>query len=163
MAQSARNYVFTLNVRSPAVARSFILDAEGYVTQGHLRGIVFQLEVAPTTGQHHFQGYAELPKTARIAALKKVFEGYAPHFESRRGTREQAIEYSTKEDTRSPSVDTDDEEAWPGSGPYYFPSREYFAGQQQGICLPKPPPEVAALSEIMCRFPIGPEEGLRFH
>lgn len=137
MSKSARNFVFTYNLRSPTVARSFIADAEGFVKAGHLRGIIFQLEIAPTSGQHHFQGYLELPKPQRISALHKLFEGHALHYEDRRGTRDQAVEYSTKEDTRGPAVDPDDEEAWPAAGPYAFPNREFFGGSKQ-VSDPRP-------------------------
>ena len=46
----------------------------------------------------HLQGYFELPRTRRLAWCKSNIDQTC-HFETRRGTREQAIEYCTKNDT----------------------------------------------------------------
>lgn len=62
------------------------------------RYLVFQLEVGETDGTEHYQGYIELYKTTRIAALKKLVKEI--HWESRGGTPEQARDYCMKEDTR---------------------------------------------------------------
>lgn len=130
--KSARNFVFTYNLPSIAAAYDFIAQAEKLVKDGKLNGIVFQLEVAPTSGQHHFQGYLESPKPTRYTAIHKLWDGHALHYEDRRGTRDDAVKYSTKEDTRCASVGSPDTEAdWPAAGPYYFPNREYFNRQQQ--------------------------------
>jgi len=57
---------------------------------------VFQPEIAPETGRHHLQGYAEFEKAVSLAAVKKHF-GDTVHCEIRAGTQEQAIAYCTKE------------------------------------------------------------------
>lgn len=57
---------------------------------------VFQPEIAPETGRHHLQGYAEFEKAVSLAAVKKHF-GNTVHCEIRAGTQEQAIAYCTKE------------------------------------------------------------------
>lgn len=50
-------------------------------------------------GTHeHYQGYIELTKKCRIAALKKIYPNI--HFEVRKGTQTQAIDYCKKADTR---------------------------------------------------------------
>lgn len=60
-----------------------------------LRYAVWQKE----KGSHeHFQGYIELKRSQRIAALKKIYPTI--HFEPRKGTQEQAIAYCRKVDTR---------------------------------------------------------------
>lgn len=46
----------------------------------------------------HWQGYVEFKKPQRLAALKKLIP--AAHWEVRRGTREQALEYCRKEESR---------------------------------------------------------------
>jgi len=46
----------------------------------------------------HLQGYIELTTPRRMSFLKKIIP--RAHFERRRGTKKQAIEYVTKEETR---------------------------------------------------------------
>lgn len=69
---------------------------------GFLRYIVFQLETAPTTLRHHYQGYLELTHKKSIKQLKETFPGLAEaHFEIRRGTRDEARKYCKKDETRA--------------------------------------------------------------
>lgn len=49
-------------------------------------------------GTPHLQGYIEFDKVKRLAAMKKLHG--TCHWEVRRGTQTQAIEYTQKEDTR---------------------------------------------------------------
>lgn len=66
---------------------------------GKLSFGVLQLEEAPTTGQHHYQGYVQLPRKQRLTWLKRhVLEG--AHWEVARGTAQQNIDYCTKADSR---------------------------------------------------------------
>lgn len=67
-----------------------------------LRYLVAQLEICPTSGRRHFQGYVELHTGTRITTLKNLFQDNAAHFEQRRGTRDQARDYCMKTDTRDP-------------------------------------------------------------
>lgn len=83
MAQSC-NWVFTLN--NP--------DAP-LVPPDDCKFLVYQKECVSTP---HFQGYAVFAKNKRLAAVKKWLP--SAHWEIRRGTHEQAIAYSTKEDSR---------------------------------------------------------------
>ena len=85
--QTARAYCFTLN--NPISDELQICPNE--------RFIIWQVEQGEQ-GTRHIQGYIELSKPARIAALKKWLP--QAHFESRRGSREQARDYCKKEDTR---------------------------------------------------------------
>lgn len=57
--------------------------------------VVFQCE-KPST--RHYQGYTEFSKLKRFTQLKRAFPGY--HFERRRGTQQQAIEYCKKDEHR---------------------------------------------------------------
>ncbi len=65
---------------------------------GHVRMAVWQLEKAPTTGKLHHQGYVEFAKPTRMGVLQRAMKGV--HVEMRRGTREQAIKYCQKEESR---------------------------------------------------------------
>ncbi len=59
---------------------------------------VWQLERAPTTGRLHYQGYVEFTKRVRISACHKLITEC--HFETRRGTAQQARDYCMKDDSR---------------------------------------------------------------
>lgn len=61
----------------------------------------FQREVGEA-GTPHLQGYIEMKKRIRITGLKKLPYLATAHFEKRRGTRDEARAYCTKEDTRAP-------------------------------------------------------------
>lgn len=84
-----RSYVFTIN--NP----TGLLDFDAL--SAHVRYLVYQEEVG-SNGTHHFQGYLELLKPMRIAALHKLTGLETAFFAIRRGTRQQAIDYSTKRD-----------------------------------------------------------------
>jgi len=62
---------------------------------------IFQLERAPSTGQLHLQGYSELSSTARFNWIQGNWNGFrTAHFEKRRGSQQQAIDYCKKEESR---------------------------------------------------------------
>lgn len=63
-----------------------------------IRYAIWQLEEAPDTHTPHLQGYVEFKKPTRLAACKKLHA--TMHWETRQGTREQAINYCKKEDSR---------------------------------------------------------------
>jgi len=88
----AQTWVFTLN--NPTDADK----PDTWVTSGAATYVVWQMEVG-ANGTPHYQGYVELTKRSRLSALKKL----APlaHWELRKGTQQQAIDYCKKEDTRS--------------------------------------------------------------
>ena len=50
-------------------------------------------------GTEHYQGYIELHKKQRLSGVRNQFSKTA-HWELRKGTQEQAIEYTQKLDTR---------------------------------------------------------------
>ena len=81
------NYIFTDNTLE------FIPEKCDF-----LKYAVWQKEKAPETGHIHYQGYIELTKKCRITALKKIYPTI--HFEIRKGTQQQAIDYCKKEETR---------------------------------------------------------------
>lgn len=85
----SRSYCFTLN--NPE------FNTNELPTIQHERFIIWQLEKGEN-GTRHIQGYIELSKPQRISALKAWLP--RAHFETRKGSREQARDYSRKEDTR---------------------------------------------------------------
>lgn len=83
-----RNWVFTWN-NFTADHQEILKEAGSFV--------VYQHEVGKE-GTDHLQGYIELQKKARLSAMKKLLP--TAHWESRKGTADQAYDYCTKEDTR---------------------------------------------------------------
>lgn len=61
-----------------------------------------QLEVCPTSGRVHLQGFVVFGKNHRLSACKKV-HGTA-HWELMKGTTEDSEKYCSKEDTRAPGT-----------------------------------------------------------
>ena len=86
----SRNWVFTLN--NPE-------DNQQWMSNSKIKLIIFQLEKGES-GTLHLQGYLELESPRAISYLKKL-NGKA-HWETRRGSREEAILYCIKEDRVSP-------------------------------------------------------------
>jgi len=84
---TSRNYCFTVN--NPATELE--LNEE-------IKYCIWQKEKG-ANGTIHYQGYVELKKALRITALKKWGGNWASaHYESRKGTREQARDYCKKKD-----------------------------------------------------------------
>ncbi len=67
------------------------------------RAIVFQLEICPTTGRKHVQGYVEFSRSMRFSAVVRILGGRARVY-VRLGTQTDAVRYVTKEETRVPST-----------------------------------------------------------
>lgn len=100
MGQRLRNWCFTLYeyVDGRGVAAS---DTPDKLFDGvdSVRCGIWQLECCPATQRHHIQGYVEFNSSVRMAAVKGIL-GPTVHLEGRKGTREQAIEYCRKLDSR---------------------------------------------------------------
>jgi len=63
----------------------------------------YQMEVAPTSGYRHYQGYLELVNKNRHTWIQNQLQRHSLHFEfleGAKGTPKQAWAYSTKEETR---------------------------------------------------------------
>lgn len=84
---AARNWCFTLN--NPTTTTLPFDDSVQYAVWQKERG---------ENGTEHLQGYVEFKKVRKLGGLKKLFP--TAHFEIRRGSQTQAIEYCKKEDTR---------------------------------------------------------------
>lgn len=76
--------------------------AASFITNSDLiRYASWQRERCPDTGRDHLQAYIELVRPARLSAARKLFSAWGIHLEPRRGTREQARDYTRKDDSRS--------------------------------------------------------------
>jgi len=67
---------------------------------GPIKGAAYQRESSPTTGTLHWQAYFEFSQTVRMARVKELVGDHECHVERRKGTRDEAIAYCTKLDTR---------------------------------------------------------------
>lgn len=94
MSQRARTYIFTINNPDGDIN----VDIEHAIATGQVRYCVYQLEQGDN-GTPHYQGYIEFTESTRFNSAKELLGGRA-HLEPRRGTRDQARSYCTKEDTR---------------------------------------------------------------
>lgn len=62
--------------------------------------MVWQLERGDASGAMHLQGYVEFGSSFRLGDVKRALCRPDAHLEQRRGSKQQAIEYCTKEETR---------------------------------------------------------------
>lgn len=95
-----RNYVFTVN-KPTANERAMWTDLAlhggkdiSYVLFKEERG----MRDDGTLGNLHLQGYIELKKAVLLSTMKRLF-GQRVHFEARRGSQKQAIDYVKKRST----------------------------------------------------------------
>lgn len=93
---TSRNWCFTIN--NPEQCPLPITED----IQETIKILVYQEEQAST---RHLQGYLECVSPVRLSQLKKIFP--TAHFEQRKGSRLQAVQYVTKEESRV-------------SGPYFY-------------------------------------------
>lgn len=110
---SSRNYCFTINMQDnshiwsvvPAACldeNNNILeiksqeDVHNYLSCSLIKYIIYQREVAPTTGRHHYQGYVEFKKNLTLKQAKALLNDDTVHLEKRKGTQQQAIDYVSK-------------------------------------------------------------------
>jgi len=69
-----------------------------------IAGMAWQVEVCPTTGREHVQGYVEMHATTRFERIKALLSMPSAHLGQRQKTRKHAVDYCTKEDTRLPGT-----------------------------------------------------------
>lgn len=88
-----RSWMFTLNNPDSTLTPDIDWDMDV------VRYVVYQTEIGENQTVH-FQGYIELNRSQRLTWMRRLIGLERAHFEPRRGTREQAIAYCKKEDTR---------------------------------------------------------------
>ena len=110
---SSTSWCFTLN--NP------VTPTNPWATSIHglVKYAIWQLESAPSTSQIHLQGYVELYKKQRLSFVKKILP--TAHLEPRLGSREQARDYCSKQQTRLQNIP---------AGPWEF--GEFIPGPGQG-------------------------------
>jgi len=108
---TSRNWIYTLfNVGdvqpiSESLEQSvgtWFTQLKSHVDGGTIRYVIGQLERCPETGRLHIQLYAEYRNPVRRGQLQRLLglpDGYG-WADPRRGSREQAIAYCSKEETR---------------------------------------------------------------
>lgn len=96
----SKNWLFTLFVAHDSMEEALTGELKAIYDKQGVNYIVGQLEICPTTGKRHIQGYLELSGPMRFTRLKDTYFTPQAHLEPRRGTQKQAIDYCTKEDTR---------------------------------------------------------------
>jgi len=70
---------------------------------GDIRFCIYQLERSPTSNRLHLQGYVEFRKSVRVRQCQRIIgASQRLHVETRRGTRQGAIEYCSKDESRVP-------------------------------------------------------------
>lgn len=103
--------------------------------------LIYQVEIAPDTGNYHIQGYVEFKRSVRLGSAKKVLGDNTTHLEPRQGSRDQARAYCMKEETRA-------------HGPYEF--GEWIGGEDKRSELSQVVEAIKAgttLPEIYQNFP----------
>lgn len=95
---SYRNWCFTLNNYAPIDVMTLLLSPteEHRVSTPVVTYICFGEEVGES-GTPHLQGYLELKTKSRLAGVKKITGLEKAHFEMRRGTQQQAVDYCKKD------------------------------------------------------------------
>lgn len=95
----AKCFCFTLHVQ---VGEDGVPDKRPQLTH-EMDYICAQLELCPTTGKHHWQGYVEMRERQQLSFMKTQIDNTA-HFEPRRGTQAQAIAYTKKVESAVPNT-----------------------------------------------------------
>lgn len=97
--QQLRNWCFTFN--NPPTADDGSTDGQAFVADIYerlsARYVIAQLERGEN-GTLHYQGYIEFRTAKRLSTIKRY--NVTIHWEQRRGTRQQAIDYCRKDDSR---------------------------------------------------------------
>lgn len=107
-----RNWIFTIhNVPNDSVDPFVDPNDDG----NDLRAIAYQMELCPTTGREHIQGYAEFTRALYKNGVKQQLGYNHAHVEPRKGSRKQAFDYATKERTRKPDCNPVIAGTWPAS------------------------------------------------
>jgi hypothetical protein len=100
-ARAARNFVFTCYaVEHEMETPPRYPQLEGW--EDLIGYMVYQLEVGAKSGREHFQGYVEFNKMMTIKMVHDLSGNWAGVWlGKRRGTQEEAMDYSTKDETRA--------------------------------------------------------------
>ncbi len=84
---ASRNFCFT----------AFDMEVEPEFNEDFMRYLVYGMEVAPTTGRLHWQGFVQFLQPVRPSGVSKKLDMKGAHVERMRGTAKQAADYCKKE------------------------------------------------------------------
>lgn len=91
----AKNYVFTVN--NP------VAPYDDYIQLStDVKYFIFQLEIAPTTGTPHLQGYIQMRKQKTMVSMAALLPGAS--LQVAHGSAKQCRTYCSKEETRAPGA-----------------------------------------------------------
>lgn len=84
----------------------FIKKDDGYTIENKfilekIKYFIYQLEICPSTGKEHLQGYTLFHEAVSMKSAKKLLGLDSAHFEIRRGTHEEAVNYCKKSETKA--------------------------------------------------------------
>lgn len=152
---TSRNYCFTLHFADDAdfTGEEYALyhaEELGQIFSAPLfRYVIVNVEKCPDTSRIHWQGYMELTKPVRFAAVKTAAPLLSTaHFEARRGTREQAIAYCSKTDSQV-------------AGPFTYGSAEGGQGFRSDLAEAAAAVQAgASMHDVAQQFP---ETFVRYH
>ncbi|AVX29420.1 replication initiator protein [Coconut foliar decay alphasatellite 2] len=96
MAARVRRWCLTLNYSTEEEAARFVERVKSLTTTYCIVGD----EVAPTTGQHHLQGFIHLKSARCLQGLKTFLQNDKVHLEAAKGSDEQNRVYCSKEQIR---------------------------------------------------------------
>lgn len=96
MSSSAKNWVFTWFIDDEA-------KEQPRFSEEAMRYMVYQLEICPTSGRSHYQGFFILKKKTTLGAAKLALGLPTAHLEKSRGTAAQARAYCMKIESRAPN------------------------------------------------------------
>jgi hypothetical protein len=99
----SRDWCFTVQVKQGEDAEVPEAPAPPQFNEEHMVYLIYQLEVAPTTGQKHWQGFCQFRQRKRMRGARDLLGagGVIPHVEPRRGTPKEASNYCRKCDKHS--------------------------------------------------------------
>lgn len=137
MSLKPRDWCFTFFIPNPdniivlsedhaEICKSFLDQLHDTASTLAIKYLIYQLEVAPTTQRLHIQGYVEFKSPQRLAGAVALFPTNTRFF-ARSGTKQEAIDYCRKLESRAPGV----------TGPYEFgvaPRGQGFRSDLDSAC-----------------------------
>ncbi len=94
-----RSYVFTYNNPSEGWRPEVVWEADQSPRHGFIRFLAGQFEMSDS-GTRHFQGYVVFNNPQGLPGCRRHLNVPTGHFEPRKGTHQQALDYCHKDETR---------------------------------------------------------------
>jgi len=94
----SRAWVFTIHCKWSEQYKEY--TPKVLIDEERVRYCIYQLELTPTTGRYHWQGYIEYKNPISMQGVKKSLDVSSAHLEIARGNVFQNKEYCSKEASR---------------------------------------------------------------